>query len=839
MQKNYLLLLLVSMLSMSARGQVMINEFSCSNLDQFVNNFGKYDDWIELYNAGSSAVNLAGYYLSDDTTNNTKWQIPSGATIPAYGFFRVWADGRNTVSGSHYYASFKLTQTREEFVVLSDPSTAIIDWVEMTQHTQKGHSFGRTSNGAAQWGVFTTPTPNASNTTTPYTGYADKPAVSIPAGFYTGSVTVILSTNEPNSTIRYTLDGTLPTITSTAYSIPLTISSTSVLKAVTFSTNPQILPSFVEFDTYFINVSHTLRVISIAGTQLDNLANGNGNLVPYGSIEYFDQNQVRTAKTYGEYNKHGQDSWANSQRSMDFVSRDECGYNYAVKEKMFSMSNRDRFQRFILRAAGDDNYPADHHTANLGSAHVRDAYIQNLAKRGNLDLDVRIGEKCIVYLNGNYWGVYDIRERPDDHDYCDYYYGQDKFHLQYILIWGNTWAEYGGQQALNDWYALYNYIMSNNMADTAVFNNVISQYDAYSLVDYVIVNSFTVCSDWLNWNTGWWRGLDSLGGHRRWGYILWDNDATFDHYINYTGVPSTLATAAPCNPEGLNGSSDPEDHIGVLNKLRQNPDFNQYYISRQIDLWNTVFSCDNMIPYLDSVVASIDPEMTQHANRWFGTYTEWQTNVQTLRNFIIARCAALTQGFISCYNLTGPFDVTLNTDPAGAGNIRLNSLTIDSFPWTGTYFGGMDTKLEAQPNGNYQFTNWSAITQVFNPNTTAVKTTVSLSGTDSITAHFSFASIVPENTNQDPAVGVYPTVFTEEALLSFNLPVAVPVGIRLFTMEGKAITELARPGTPLAPGQYEVKVNLHGSGLSAGLYLVDFTAGDFHKTMKVYYSPTR
>jgi len=837
------ILLLVSFvfftgLAEKLEAQVMLNEFSCSNLSQFTDNFSNYEDWIELYNAGASTVSLSGYYLSDDTANPVKYKIPAGANIMANGFFRFWASGRDMVSGSHYYTNFKLSQTKNEFIVFSDPSGNIIDWVDLSHKTQLGHSYGRSPNGSAQWAYFVSPSPNASNNATSYLYYADKPNVSMPAGFYSGQVIVDLTTNEPNSVIRYTLDGEIPTMSSPIYSTPLTITTTSVLKAITYSNNSQILPSFIEFDTYFINVSHTLRVVSIAGSMLDDLANGNSNLYPFGSFEYFDQNQQRTAKTYGEFNSHGQDSWANSQRSLDFISRDEMGYNYAIKEKIFNASPRDKFQRVILRAAGDDNYPADHHTANLGSAHVRDAYIQNLAKRGNLDLDVRIGEKAIVYLNGNYWGVYDIRERPDDHDYTDYYYNQDKYHIQYILIWGNTWAEYGGQQALNDWAAFYNYIMSNNMADSVHYKYVTDRFDAASLVDYVIVNSFTVCSDWLNWNTGWWRGLDSAGTHRKWGYILWDNDATFDFYINYTGIPSTAATADPCDAESLSGSSDPEGHIALLNKLRQNPEFNQYYISREIDLWNTVFSCDNMVPYLDSVVASIDPEMTQHAARWNGTYTEWQTNVTTLRNFIIARCAALVQGFIDCYGVTGPYPLTVNADPAGSGSVKLNSLTLDSFPWHGTYFGGIDTKLEALPNPNFVFTNWTSNSQVFNPNATSVRSAVNLNGTDSIVAHFSVNTIVPETPDQQPVVGVYPTVFSEEALISYSLPKAMQVSIKIYSPEGKLITELPVSGSNQA-GQYSIRLNLSGSTLSAGLYLVSFTAETFQKTIKVYYAPVR
>jgi hypothetical protein len=564
------------------------------------------------------------------------------------------------------------------------------------------------------------------------------------------------------------------------------------------------------------------------------LANGNNALRPFGSFEFFDTTKVRKAKTYGEFNSHGQDSWANSQRSLDFISRDEMGYNKDIKERLFTYSPRAEFQRVILRAAGDDNYPADHHPSNAGSAHVRDAYIHNMAAKGGLNLDVRLAEKCVVYLNGQYWGVYDLRENPDDHDFTEYYYGQDKYHIQYILTWGSTWAQYGGQQALDDWSALYNYIMTNDMSVPANYQYVTDRYDVTSLVDYVLVNMFTVCSDWLNWNTGWWRGMDSTGTHQKWGYILWDNDATFGHYINYTGIPNTNYDADPCDPETLSGSSDPEGHIQILLRLRQNPEFEQYYLTRQFDLWNTVFSCDNMLSRLDSVVSVIDPEMTQHAARWSGTYPEWQSNVQQLRTYITNRCPALSDGFMNCYPVTGPYQLTLNTDVAGAGNIKLNSIVIDEFPWTGTYFGNVNSLLEAQPAWGYEFVNWTALHHSFLPLSTATNVSVDLISGDTITAHYLWSSI-RENPNVASIVAM-PSVFSDQTQIQYVLPDRQKVSLELFSSLGGESYMLQEAITQ-EPGMYSLTLNLSGLGMRAGVYVLRFITGNSSQSLRLVYVP--
>jgi len=834
----FLILLALNVLPSKSNGQVVINEFSASNLTQFTDNYQDYEDWIELYNTGTSTVSLTGYYLSDDTVNALKYQIPSNVNITPGGFVRFWCSGRNLSAGTNYHTNFKLKQTKNfnEYIVLTNPSGVLVDTVKIRK-TQLGHSRGRTTNGATTWSIFTAPTPNGSNNTaTPYSDYADRPDFDFFPGFYTSPMSLTITCTEPGATIRYTIDGTLPTTSSPIYTAPISLSTTKVVKAITYSTNPTVLPSFLEFGTYFFNVSHSFPIVSIAATSLTNLANGSGTLEPKGSFELFDTTGNRVANTYGEFNRHGQDSWVLSQRSLDFVSRDEMGYNHSVEHQIFNSTARSSFQKLILRAAGDDNYPADHRPANDGSAHIRDAYIQNMAIEGGLNLDVRRGSKCIVYLNGSYWGIYDIRDNPDDHDYTDYYYGQDKYNLYFIETWGNTWAEYGGTAALNSWNSFYSYAMGANMNDPAAYQYVMDRYDATSLVDYVLVNSFTVCSDWLNYNTGWWRGLDSTGTHLKWGYMLWDNDATFGHYNNYTGISNTGPNATPCQVETLSGSSDPKGHIALLNKLRTNPTFNRYYINRQIDLWNTVFSCDNMLSTLDSIINILSPEMTAHANRWNGTYAEWYNNAMDLRDFVSTRCNNLSTGLMNCYSLTGPYQLTLSTDPVGAGTVQLNSLNISNFPWTGTYFGNILTSISANANTGYTFNGWTPGSQVFNPGITAPGVTFTLSSADSIIAHFTGSTFLPEVPDATPSLTVMPNLFSSNTTIEVYLPSKSNVQLSLYSMDGKKVMELT-DNASLTSGLHSFELDMSGSSLPAGLYFLELVSGSHRKTTKVVYAP--
>jgi len=730
--KKIILLLGLSFLFIPLYGQVVINEYSTSNLTNYIDNYNNEEDWIELYNSSSSSINIGGYYLSDKQSNPTKWEIPAGTTIAANGYLVFWCSGRDEASGGYYHTNFKLKQTKAspEHVVLAGTNGDIINDFEL-QKTQLEHSIGRSPNGSETWKIFTSPTKGAANNGTSYSAYAQTPEMSVEAGFYSGSQTVEITTLEPNATIHYTINGNLPTNGSTVYSGALNISNTQVIKAIVSSTNSEILPSFIDFNTYFINESHSLPVLSTSADQLTTLLNGNEFLKPHGTIEYFDNDGDRKDAGYGEYNKHGQDSWAWDQRSFDYIARDEMGYHDALNEKLLEYSERESFQRIIIRASGDDNYPGID-----SSAHMRDIFIHKLANKNNLKVDMRRGERCAVYANGQFWGVYSIREKVSDADYTKFYYDQDKYNIQYLMNWGYTWAQYGGQAAFDDWHAIHDFALTNDLSVQANYEQVANEIDVESLTDYILVNSFVVCTDWINWNTSWWRGLDSSGSHKKWGYVLWDEDAIFNHYINYTGVPNENADADPCYPEGI--TQDPEQHIVLLNKLLENDEFRQYYITRYMDLLNTVFTEDEMIGVLEGIENSITPDMPQHIARWGGNMNQWQGNVQKIKDFITDRIDYLPSGLNSCYNLNGPYDITLEVEPADAGQIKFNSITIDygDYPWTGEYFGGIEMIGEAiQSNANYVFDHWELNNHTI-PNPTEINFSLMLTQGDAIKAVF-------------------------------------------------------------------------------------------------------
>jgi hypothetical protein len=829
------------------QAQVVINEYSASNLNQFIDNNEKYEDWVELYNTSSSETNIGGWFLSDKEDNPLKWEIPTGTTIPANGYLVFWCSSRDGEVLGELHTSFKITQTKDnEYLVLSTPSGTIASSTPV-ELTLLGNSRCLDVDGGTDWMVTESPTFGTTNdNATQYLGYTAAPTIDLAAGFYSGAQTVTIENNEPNSVLHYTLDGTLPTTSSPVYAGAITVNETQVVKARSYSMDVDILPGKIDFNTYFINETFTLPVFSVAADGVQDLANGQGELRPIGSIEYF-VDEEREAIGYGDLNRHGQDSWILPHRSLDWVTRDEMGYTATVKAKLFNYSERDDHQRIMLRASGDDNYPANDDADHVGSCHVRDEYVHTLSQNGDMKLDVRAVERVVVFLDGQYWGVYGMRERPVDHDYTKYYYDQGKYDLHYLTTWGDTEAEYGGDEAFAEWGELRDFALNNDLGIDANYQYVKDNLQLTSLIDYMLLNLNTVSSDWLNYNTGWWQGTDPDGDHKKWGYIMWDNDASFDYYINYSGVPDISPYAEPCDIEDISdymdeffssywgGGPDVGKHEKIFLKLQEeNEDFRQLYYSRSADLMNTVFSCDNMLNTLDSMIAIIAPEMPRQIARWGGTMEEWESNVQEMRDFISIRCTQLDEGLITCFDLEGPYNLTLLIEPAGVGEIELNTLTnIENFPWTGEYFGNMENLIEANSkNDNFGFLEWEStsgnlINDLYDDNTA-----ITLTQDDTLIAHFS-TSVSTYDLDDVMSLSVYPTLARDFINVDFSLTETTDLTFELYSMLGERVTSFYEMNDTYPQGDHAHRLDISNLNLPAGMYLLNISKGNASKTVKI------
>jgi hypothetical protein len=723
--------LMIALLPLNA--QVVINEISASNRTGLTDAFGQREDWVEIYNPTLAPVSIGGWYLTDKTSIPNKWQIPATVTVPANGYVVFICSGRDIWDGSRWHTNFGISQMDQERITLNDPTLLPVDSYKLLTPTQRNHSHARLVSGGLVWGKCTAPTPGAANTNT-FDRYANRPSFSIQAGYYPSAQTVSIINNELGSTIRYTTNGTAPTAASPIYTAPINVAATTVIRAAAFTTDPTLRTSFTETNTYFIRPPHTVPSVSVSGmvTYITTGAFSSGDQIV--SVEYFDGTGAFQWELDAEIRRHGNDSWAFAQKGFRIHTRDQFGTADNIDYPLFpsQYTDRQKFGTVIMKAAGSDNYPFHNY---LGSAHLRDGWIQTASQKGGLDLDERTYNHQITYFNGAYWGVYELRERVDK-DYTEYYYGQDEYNIDMLKYWGGMVVEHGSTAA---WNALYNYCNVTDLSIAANYEYVISQIDKENWIDNFILNTFMVNSDWLNWNTMWWRGTAPPA--TGWRYTLWDLDNIADLGQNYTGwaggTGPTVNTV--CNLQNMFQNAGANNgHARIYTKLLQNEDFFWDYVNRYADLLNTALHCDTLNALLDQFEANMLPEMPGQFTRWGGNMAAWQQNVQDIRNFNCTRWNIVSAQIVDCfdavYPISGPYQLTIEI--VGDGDVQVNTVTIPAGPWTGQWFGGAEMLFNAIPGANSYFSHWEIDNNFVGQDLLDPATWIQLLQSDTITAYF-------------------------------------------------------------------------------------------------------
>jgi len=326
-----------------------------------------------------------------------------------------------------------------------------------------------------------------------------------------------------------------------------------------------------------------------------------------------------------------------------------------------------------------------------------------------------------------------MRERVDD-DYTDFYYNQGSSDVDILKYWGGLDVENGSDTA---WINLYDYMKTRDLSIAANYQHVADRFELMSLIDNFILNTYVVNTDWLNWNTSWWRGRKGAG--KKWRYSLWDEDNVFNLGQNFTGVATTTYDNDPCNVESLpqfTNAGPNEGHVDMLRWLFANSDFKNLYLVRYADLANTTLRCDTMIAILDRLTNRLAPEMPNQTARWGGSVATWNSHLDLLRDQINGRCAVISQGLVDCYTLTGPYPIVVQVQPVGAGTVRLNTLDLANYPWSGTYYGNTTLEFTATTTSAYVFDHWEVKKNVLAGAATDVRVKLPITNADTVTAVF-------------------------------------------------------------------------------------------------------
>src|SRR6185436_16011116 len=176
----------------------------------------------------------------------------------------------------------------------------------------------------------------------------------------------------------------------------------------------------------------------------------------------------------------------------------------------------------------------------------------------------------------------------------------------------------------------------------------------------------------------------------------------------------------------------------------------------------------------------------------FGTYAEWQTNFNRLRSFVEDRCSLVTTLMNGCYSTTGPYPITLDADPANAGKVEMNSMSIDHFPWNGFYFGGISVNMRAivTDTVNFVFDHWTSNNTTYLPSSLAYNPMINLAGSDTLVVHFAQTPtgiLPPAVKGEQPYITVFPSVFSSEATIEYYLPYNITPVIKVYNLMGAEV----------------------------------------------------
>lgn len=769
---------------------IFINEFMASNGTTIADENGEFDDWVEFYNAGPTAFDLGGKYVTDDLSNPTKWQIPTTnaglTTIPSGGYIIVWFDG-DTEQGE-LHADPKLGGGGEQIGLYDSDGITPIDFLTYGQQIED-ISEGRFPDGTTTFANFSPATPGAANANV-VLEVTEKPVASPQGGLYTSTTSVTLTSLTIGAAIYYTTDGSDPTESSTLYTSPISVSETTVLRARAFLAGNE--SSKIATNSYFINTNSTFPIVSFSGDPDKFFGSTNGMFTNVNddiehpiNVEFYEVDGTQGFNQVAEVELHGNESVNNSQKSLAIKAKGSLGgstIDYAV----FPDEPLTQYRSLILRNSGQDWRYTMFRDA-MESSLIRDVSDIDVAIEPH-NIDDQAYRPTIAYVNGEYWGFFNIRERYDWR-YLKTYYDLDDDEVD--LIDNLDDAKEGDYV---EWNRLDSILESKSFTDAAGLAELDALVDLDNFRDYILINAFVDNVDWPGTNNRRWRERVPDG---KWRWMLKDLDFTFG-LLEIGGGFNTGSFDHNILDDMLNNTDFPTYSWSTLlfRKLMENPVWQADYVNRTADQLNVLYNKERLLQRIDDFQAVYQPEVPAQLQRWNNIWT-WENDINVMRTFANGRTEAMRNHYVtSLSDITGTSEVTLTASPANGGQVRINTITTDqnNYPWTGTYFDGIEVPIEAIPNPGFFFVGWSSNVAGVGPSTT-----VTLSDDITITAIFapdgggpidqtiSFPTIADKSTTSAP--------FTISATASSGLPVSFSIVSGPATILGNTITLNGTVGT--------------------------------------------
>ena len=585
--------------SLNPGGPLVINEVMVANystLKYTVNSTVEYPDWVEIKNISSYPVQLSDYTLSNSSSDLAKWRFPArelaaGSTIVVLCDPEIESAGED----KYVFADFSLN-SQEEQLYLSN-AFGLIDFVPLKDIPYEC-SFGRIS-GKNGFFYFAGPTPSAENAGG-YRYVAASPACLTAEGVYDdiGSLEVELS---GTGDIYYTLDGSVPTAESEKYSGPITVSGTTVIRAI--SVAPGAMTRRPATFSYILNENCSLPVVSLVVDdykEFDRVCKWLDKTVDLpANIAFFEDggtfNLGCTVKITGqasleEYLKKGMRVKFSGAFGQDKLCYDLFGEG----EKEYGM---------LSIRTGNDN----------GKAYIRNELCQSLAYDLAPDMISQHGKYCIVFINGEYYGIYCLKEKINDQYIADCA-GVSKSSLETETLEDVVLYTFS-KSIYND---VFFYASNSDLRVQEYYERVASQIDIDNFIDWYVIQGYCANWDLFYRNVTFYRSGETDG---KWRVVLYDLDHSFE-YHEY----------AFNNTYRLNYQKSLMAQL--LSHLLKNEEFKAKYLERTATALSSVFTNERVLARIDELEQIILPDVERDSIRWGRTLKDYNYYMNTLKNFI-------------------------------------------------------------------------------------------------------------------------------------------------------------------------------------------------------------
>lgn len=659
--------------STSADKKLVINEVLSENSGGITDKDGNFTDWIEIYNYSGEDINLKGYGLSQDLDDLFLWEFPD-IIIKENSYLVVKCSGKSELDDlDNLSTNFKINK-KGEAIALTHKDGEIIDELNVPS-LKENLSFGRKPDGGEQFAMLNKATPGEANKVNiiQYVNVVkdlEVPRFSSDGGYYTNDIKLELTTDDKDMKIYYTLDGSEPTLKSKLYREPISITSRegqpnklaniptsdkynnklltigqeevykgTVVRARTCKNG--VLSEKIITNTYFINPQYSLPIVSIT-TDEDNLFGyENGIYVPgliydkwlrknnfdiedsfMSTANYSQKGEEWERKAHLEFFKtdgskvvsedvgirvHGNKTRENPVKSLSVYARKKyndtgfISYDFFDWEEKNITTNTD-FKNIILRTSGND----------YNKTMFRDALMQNLVQETSLDTQEY--RPAILFINGEYWGIHNIREKQNE-SYISQHYNVDKDDVQIVEPFIESYYKKSENKILQEYHKLMDFIEENDMSIEENYEYVKSKMDIENFIDYIITQLYSGNTDWATSNTKVWKIKDRTNSASnyddgKWRFLLYDTDFAFGLYKKSAYDQNTLEVMINRINKNLDRPAIP------LKSLLYNEEFKNQFLATFDKYMDTIFSSENVLDKIDEMASIIQPEMEEHINRW-------------------------------------------------------------------------------------------------------------------------------------------------------------------------------------------------------------------------------